>query len=417
MVGYREGDGYRRHGETSRFSISGKWSYAVTPDVKVGAIARYFEADGQEAGYLTFTDSRADPRMTNAYNATDGGKRNAQQYAVTLDAGLSDTLDFTALGYRNTLDDDRYVKFSATASQQRRVAMETQNGVSAALHWHGGGALPVMLEVGANKEWQDNESLRYLSVNRIPTNQTRDQQFDLNVGGVYVQAIIQPTDWLKITPAYRIDWVGGNFTNRLNNTTAPINDYGSIDQPKISVALTPVGGVTVYGNWGRTFQIGLQSGAYLIAPRVVDLAPSINEGWELGVKYALSDSLETRVAYWRQSASGEIKRKLNDPLGDFENVGATRRQGVDVQARFTPINGVSVWGALAWQEAVITSPDPATPLLAGKELDHTPNWLWSGGVEAAPTKGVTLGMTARGQSDYLLVSDGDCWTLGRKHRV
>ncbi|MEG8055207.1 hypothetical protein QP185_21620 [Sphingomonas aerolata] len=28
----------------------------------------------------------------------------------------------------------------------------------------------------------------------------------------------------------------------------------------------PVHGVTVYGNYGRTFQIGAGSGAYLVAP-------------------------------------------------------------------------------------------------------------------------------------------------------
>ena len=37
--------------------------------------------------------------------------------------------------------------------------------------------------------------------------------------------------------------------------------------------------------WGRSFQIGAGSGAYLIPPRQVDLAPSINKGWELGLKY------------------------------------------------------------------------------------------------------------------------------------
>ncbi len=138
-----------------------------------------------------------------------------------------------------------------------------------------------MLEAGGDVQWQDNQSLRWLSVARVPTSQTRNQQFDLHVGGAYVQAIVEPTDWLRITPAYRVDWVGGDFANLLGNSTAPINDYGSIDQPKLSIAVMPLDGVTLYGNWGRTFQIGLGSGAYLIPPRVIDLAPSINEGWEL----------------------------------------------------------------------------------------------------------------------------------------
>lgn len=261
-----------------------------------------------------------------------------------------------------------------------------------------------MLEAGGNAEWQDNRSARWLSVERVPTSQTRDQQFDLSVGGVYVQAIIEPVNWLRITPAYRIDWVGGNFHNQLNNSSAPINDYGSIDQPKLSVAILPTDGVTLYGNWGKTYQIGLGSGAYLIPPRQIDLAPSINKGWELGAKYQLGDILETRVTYWEQSATGEIARKLNDPLGDFENVGATDRKGVDLQLGIKPMAGLSLWGTLSWQKAIISVPPAETPQFAGNAIDHTPNWIWSGGIEYSPVSPLTLSLSGRGQSSYYLTS-------------
>jgi iron complex outermembrane recepter protein len=146
-------------------------------------------------------------------------------------------------------------------------------------------------------EWQDNQSLRWLANDRVLTSQTRNQQFNLSVGGAYVQAIIEPTKWLRITPAYRIDWVGGDFRNLLNNTAAPINKYGNIDQPKLSVAILPAKGITLYGNWGRTFQIGLGSGSYLIPPRQRDLAPSINDGWEVGIKLQRGEMFEARLAY------------------------------------------------------------------------------------------------------------------------
>lgn len=405
QVAYRNSSGYRDHGDTERLSLSGKWHVKLGEDVNLGAIARYYQADAQEPGYLTFADSRANPRMTNAYNASDGDTRNIQQYALTADVAFSDRLDWSATAYFNRLRDDRYVKFSAGASQQRRLTEEDHYGLSNALHWHGDiGGMNLMLEAGQDVQWQDNRSLRWLSVARVPTSQTRDQQFDLTVGGAYVQAIIEPAQWLRITPSYRIDWVGGDFANRLGKTVAPINDYGSIDQPKLSVAILPADGVTLYGNWGRTFQIGLGSGAYLIPPRTVDLAPSLNEGWELGAKYQLADTFEARIAYWQQSATGEIARKLNDPLGDFENVGATDRKGVDVQANVRPLPGLSIWGALAWQQATITIPSPSTPQFAGNEIDHTPRWLWSGGIDWSPTEALSVLISGRGQSSYHLTS-------------
>ena len=403
QVAYRDAQGFRDHGATQRLSLSGRWGVKMGENVRLGAIARYYEADAEEAGYLTLADSRANPRMTNAYNASDGDTRNIQQYALTADIAFSDHLDWMSAVYFNRFRDDRYVKFSAGTSQQQRLTEEDHHGAQTALHWHGDVAgMPLMLEVGGDMQWQDNRSLRWASVGRVPTSQTRDQQFDLSIGGAYVQAIIEPADWLRITPAYRIDWVGGDFANRLAGTASPINDYGSIDQPKLSVAVLPVAGVTLYGNWGRSFQIGVASGAYLIAPRLVDLAPSINEGWELGAKYASGNLFEGRVAYWEQSASGEIARRLNDPLGDSENVGATDRRGVDVQARISPLESLSLWGAVSWQEAVIAVPPTATPLLAGNELNHTPHWLWSGGIEYTPMEALTLSLSGRGQSAYYL---------------
>lgn len=405
QIAYRDSSGYRDHADTQRLSLSGRWGVTLGEDVKLGAIARYYEADAEEPGYLTFADSRANPRMTNAYNVSDSDTRDMQQYALTADLAFSDHLDWSSAAYFNRLRDDRYVKFSAGASQQRRLTEEDHYGLSSALHWHGDiGGMDLVLEAGGDVQWQDNRSLRWLSVERVPTSQTRDQQFDLTIGGGYVQAIIEPTDWLRITSAYRIDWVGGTFENRLNSTSAPINDYGSIDQPKLSVAIVPVDGLTLYGNWGKTFQIGLGSGAYLIPPRAVDLAPSINEGWELGAKYSAGNLFEGRVAYWEQSATGEIARKLNDPLGDLENVGATDRRGVDVQASVRPMSGLTIWGAIAWQEAIITTPTPATPQFAGNEIDHTPHWLWSGGIDWSPIEALTLSLSGRGQSSYYLTS-------------
>lgn len=405
VVGYRRSDSYREHTAFDRLSLAGKWFYRPSEQFSLGAIARYYQSDAQEPGYLTFADSRANPRMTNAYNATDGDAREVQQYSLHMAATFNDAIDLTAKAYHNRLSDDRYVKFSAGAAQQRRVTNEKQWGLLGALHYHTRIAgMPLMAEIGGDVQWQDNESLRFTALAGVPTAQTRNQKFKLTVGGIYAQMVLDPAEWLKITPAWRLDWVGGTFRNALSNTSAPINKYGTISQPKLSVAVTPGSGVTLYGNYGKSFQIGLASGAYLIPPRTVNLDPSINEGWELGVKYAPSDAFEARIALWQQTATGEIKRKLNDPLGDSENVGATRRRGVDVQLSARPLESLSLWGALSHQKAVITWPEPATPAFLGNEIDHVPQWLWSGGIDYTGLARTRLSLWFSGQSDYWLTA-------------
>ncbi len=399
LVSYRRTDAFRDHADLDRLNLAAKWFYDFG-STRLGAIVRHSNATAEEPGYLTDADAYTNRRRSYAVSETDGGKRRLGQYSVHLDSDLTGDLALSAKGYANALRDDRYVRFSANVAQQRRLTQEWQYGGTLALHYHASNAL--MIEAGGDVQVQDNKSLRWLTNRRILTSQTRDQKFSLTVYGGYLQAVIEPTDWLKITPAWRLDRVEGDFTNRLAGTTAPINDYGTISQPKLSVAIVPVHGVTVYGNYGRTFQIGAGSGAYLVAPRVVDVAASINEGFEGGVKLTRGRWLEARVALWQQTASGELKRRLNDPSGDFDNLGKTRRRGVDFQIDVKPVRSVALWGSYSHQTARIVTPDPATPSQAGNAIDHVPQNVFSGGLDLTPDPKLRVSFWGNGQSSYEL---------------
>lgn len=414
LVAYREADGYRDHGALDRLSLAGKWFYSPKESLRAGLIARYYKGSAQEPGYLTAAQAAHAPRSTNAYNRTDGDTRKMGQYSLHLDWTPTSAVSWSNSIYMNTLRDDRYVKFSATSSQQRRYADEDHWGAMTALRYEPQVAAlsGLVFEIGGDVQRQDNISLRFNTVERVVSSQTRNQKFSLTVGGVYVQSVIEPTAWLTLTPAWRIDWVDGQFLNRLTGVTAPINDYGAIQQPKFSVAVRPAPGVTVYGNWGKSFQVGVGSGAYLIAPRITDLDPSINEGWEAGVRYAPTDRLTARLAIWGQTATGELKRKLNDPSGDFDNLGATKREGVDLQIDAKLTSRLSVWGAAAWQSAKIRTPDPATPELKGNKIDHVPARMFSGGVDYVATDKLTLSASASGQSAYELATSNNRGRFG-----
>lgn len=403
FAGYRRSGGYRDHSGLERLSLAGKWFYDAGP-VRIGAIARYASVDAREPGYLTDADAYLNRRLSYPISETDGGKRRLGQYSLQLEGPLAGHLSFNAVAYANQMRDDRYVRFSAKVAQQRRLADEWQYGAMAALHYRPRVAFlyDFRIEAGGDVQAQDNKSLRWLADRRVLTAQTRDQAFALTVYGGYVQAVIEPAEWLKITPAWRVDGVSGHLANRLTGLRYAVNDYGAISQPKLSVAVTPLDGLTAYANYGRTFQIGVGSGAYKAPPRVRDLDPSINTGWEAGVRYSPGRNLEARVALWRQTATGEIKRRLNDPAGDFDNLGKTRREGLDVQLSVAPADWVSLWGAYSWQRARIVAPDPAAPAQAGNRIDHVPRHLFSGGIDLTPAPRWRVSFTGNGQSSYEL---------------
>jgi len=404
FVGWRESDGYRDHAEFERRSLSGKWSYRLGEAGQVTALARTYKAEADEPGYLTRADARATPRRSYDISATDGGERTLSQVALAYEGAPREGFSADAIAYASAFDDTRFVRFSAAVAQQERMADEEQKGARASVRWEApsGRLHALTLEAGAEVQRQEVVSERYLTDRRVRTRQTRDQKYDLQNTGGYVQAVVEPVAGLKLVPGYRVDWVDGDYHDRLTGVRAEAYDYGAIGQPKISAIWSPTPNLMVYGNWGRTFQVGAGSGAYKIPPRVAELEASINDGWEVGAKHTFLERWQARMAYWEQTASGEVKRRLNDPLGDSENLGETRRRGFDVQASLEVTPALQVWGALTLQRAVIEEPDPAMPAARGKRIDHVPTRLVAGGVDWKATDALSLSLSVNAQNDYYL---------------
>lgn len=157
-----------------------------------------------------------------------------------------------------------------------------------------------------------------------------------------LQAMFKPFKWLRITPGFRADQVGGDFTNLATGKAFDVNNYGTIWQPKIGVVITPIDGYSLYGNWGRTFQVGIGAATYKTNPNPIDVAPSINYGWEIGTKIQPTDWAEARIDYWKQSATNESSRVLNNANNDSVLIGAADQLGVEVKV--SPIKSVSLYG-------------------------------------------------------------------------
>jgi len=404
FVGLRDGRGQREHSDAQRLSAGGKWYWKPSGAAwRVGMLLRRHEVDAEEPGYLTQTDARATPERSYAFSATDGGERRVGQAALLADGRWSDALSWQATLYRNRFDDQRWVRFSGGVSQQERGTGETHTGARMLLSWRPVQSLldEFALEGGADMERQDNRSERYLTVDRVRQSQTRDQAWDLDVYGAFVQAVLRPLPQLKLVPGLRLDTLRGHFDNRLTASSYDVNDYGVIRQPKISAVWTPAPGWQAYGNWGRTFQVGVGAASYKVPPRTSDLSPSINDGWEAGVKFQ-GERFESRIALWRQTATDEVYRDLNNPSGDSVNIGSTRRRGLDLHLRGQPLARVDAWATWTKQEAVIVEPNPAAPTTQGKDVDHVPRWLASAGADWQASEALRLSAWASAQGAYFL---------------
>ncbi|UXH77569.1 TonB-dependent receptor [Roseateles amylovorans] len=407
FIGWRESDGYRNHADARKLALSGKWFY-TRDDLgwRAGLSARYFHNHALESGYLTREQAEQTPRLSPDYAAADQSERTTSQLALHLDGRWGDAGHWTLKAYRNRFENQRFVRFSATGVQQERDNDERHHGLLASASWRPtvSWAHEFVLEGGVEAQWQRNESQRYRTVARVRSSQFRDWDFDQDSQGVYLQALIRPVAALSIIPALRLERLDGQLRDQLAGKTYEMYDYGLVKQPKLSViyALTPE--ASVYANWGRTFQIGSGIDAYKTQER--NLRPSLNTGWESGVKWQPWRQLEGRVAYWEQRATGEVARVLGvDGLPDAGgngNVGRTLRRGVDLQlsAQLGPRS--RAWVAYSRQKATIVTPDPSAPLTAGKEIENVPHDLFSGGWDQQLGDRVKLSVWGNGQGAYFL---------------
>jgi len=402
FAGYRHTDGYRDHSELSKHSFAGKWFYSGRDDRwRIGLSARIHEFEADAPGYITRAEAATTPTASPAFSNTDGGTMENQQFSLHGDTQITPELTASAKLYRHDSLRHRYVRFTATVAQQERVADEAHEGAILTTRWKPAtGSLPMVVDAGVEFHSQDVLNQRFSAVTRTRTGTTRDHHYDLDNTGGFVSADVRPASWLRVVGALRADRFDGEFVNRVNGARTPILDYGTIWQPKVSASVQPNRAAQFYASYGRAFQIGAGSAAYGLK----SLDASKNDGYELGLRSTPHRDVTLRVALWRQTATDEVRLKP-DNSGDSENIGETKRDGVDFEATWRVHSRLTLWGAYTVQKGKFVNPGsrPADALLRGKEIDHIPDFTLKAGVDAELTKALSLSLSLIGQGDYHLL--------------
>ncbi len=412
FVAKQDTDGHRDHARSEKYSLGGKWFYTTAGNrLRLGLSARLYEHTAQEPGYLTAAELAADRRQSPSRNANDGGDRDMQQISADIDWQIRPDLMLSNKLYHNRYVEDRRITFTSyavgNAPRQRRQWDETHSGLLSTLTWRAGQMLT--LDGGINLERQDNEYRRYrysfsdpTDFSATPARVQNDDRHTFNNVGAYVQAIIRPVDRLKIVPVFRADRFSGNTQLNTSGVSAPLQDYGWINQPKLSMVYTVSPGAHLYANWGKTFQIltGSREPAYLTAGQTA-YKPSINTGKEIGIKVQPAPGTEARLAVWQQDATDEVANMPS--TGTTIGLGETRRKGIDLQLSSRLNESWTVWASHAIQDAkVVRAYTSGGVPLAGREVFSTPRFVTNLGAEYRASADWRLGLQGRAQGDYYI---------------
>ncbi len=408
--GIRRSDGYRDNANLDKWTASGKWFYSTPAQrVRVGVIARTHRLDTKAPGYLSLAESRNTPTFSPEYSLSDGGTVESDHGSVHLDVRQTSTLAWSVKGYSQRFERVRYVRFTAAGAQQERIEDERQTGAIATVTWKPAtlAEYGVVMTGGADVQQQDNVQQRFRTANRVRQATLRDYDFSLDNTGGFIQLAGSPIDRLQLTAGVRADRFSGDFTNVVSKSTLPIFSYGTITQPKVSATLRVHDRLSSYANYGRAFQIGAGVATYGRTP----LKPSVNDGYEVGVVSAPTDLLAVRAGFWRQKASDEVRLKF-DNSGDSENIGRTRRGGLDIESTLRLPRNVSLWAAGTSQRAILVEPGLTNPTARGKRLDHVPSWTVKYGADWSPTVGAHLSFWSYSQGKYELTTQNNRGTWG-----
>lgn len=424
-------NGYRDHSSTDKYGFGGKWFYTPKDSkLKIGLIVRAFDGSADEAGYLRPAEYAADPnQFVASRNSGDHDLRRMNHVSTHLEYAFDADTVLNAKAYLNTLDDDRYVTYPyATIRSENRKWNEDHTGVLTSLTWKQSDMLT--LDGGINVEQQDNQYRRYrwgsgsgfagtpstCSSTPAGSRAATCQDYTVENVGAYAQAIIRPTERLKIIPALRVDHFDGMTT--VYSVAAPagtsydMNKYGWIHQPKLSIVFSPTPATSVYANWGKTFQLltgGAANTAYSPYGSTLPLtSPSVNTGKEVGIKFTVNTHTEGRIAIWQQDATNEVKNLA--AADDVTPLGATRRRGIDFQINSQLHQNLNVWLSHSIQEAKVIG---GVASLIGKEVAETPRYISNAGIDFRASDQWRYGLLGRAQSGYYVADDNATGRFGQ----
>lgn len=413
MVAKQDSHGYRAHNDSDKHALGGKWFLSSSDRrLSAGLVLRTYRHQSDEPGFLTAAEMKADRDQSPPKNASDRTEREMHHASAHLDWQIGPGAFLSSKLYYNSYHDDRRVTFTSnpagTAPRQRRLWDEDQLGFMSTLTWRA--APRVTIDGGVNTERQDNRYRRYRFAYALPTDfrspaaVQNDDSYTLTNLGAYAQAVLTPLDSLKIVPGYRVDRFTGRNTFNRTGASAALQDYGWIRQPKLSMVYSPLPDLSLYANWGRTFQILTGSGgpAYLV-PGQAAYAPSTNTGKEVGIKFKPGAASELRLALWRQDAQDEV---ANMPAtGTTVGLGRTRREGLDLQWSGRVGKTLALWASHSLQKAEVVSAFTADGVsLQGKEVFSTPRHISNAGAELRLSERWRAGLQGRAQGSYYIDS-------------
>ena len=365
-------NGYVDNSRYVRGNVSGRLAYALTPKTDVTLAVRGHSSEFGAPGYINmdqFMDG--DRRFQQGLNGeNDGGRRTFYAERLGVNHTLSDNLRLLVFGYAVQQDFVRFAKFYyAPGGQRGDFNNRRVYGTGASLNGVARpGGIQALYVVGGEFFSEATDQNRFSSSNRVLGAQTQNRDYLFNTAAAYAQVDLTPSPYFRPSFAVRVDNFTGHFDDADDGSVErrPLDGLSHVS-PKVGIRSTVLPGFDLRTSASNGYALPSGTDKYDAG---FDVKPVEIWQYELGATYALGRAADLDVVGFLLDTSGEINE---NPLGSglFENIGNTRRQGVEASATVRPMPGLELRAAGAVIDTEIRSnPDPA---LVGLEVASVPH--------------------------------------------
>ena len=215
---------------------------------------------------------------------------------------------------------------------------------------------------------EDTAWLRWDTENRRRLAKIEDRDFHITTLSLFAQGEWELSPHFRPSLGVRYDGFGGDYQNRDPEsvpTDVDMNDY-DYWSPKLGFRSLIAEGLDFRASYSEGFALPDGEAKYQ-----TDLAvsPEVVKQYEIGLSYQPSERVSFDVSGFILDTSDEIQETPIDS-GNYENLGKTRRTGVEAAVSVKPVEGLTLFGDVTLiQSEILTSSDPT---LDGKEITSVP---------------------------------------------
>lgn len=390
---YFRSDGFRPQSEAERVTLAGRYSFKLSDDLDVAISTRLHAAEAGNAAYLIPAQFAVDPYGIDPRTMNDGSQKRFATLRGDINYTIAPDLRLLTYLYGTRQDFTRwFTRGAATANAPWRQREETYDrevyGVGANLNGRvslDGRELNYVAGIEGFSESTDFQFYDDLINRRRINAAVSDRNSDIRTISLFSEATWAAHRLLDLQLGFRLDRFRGTC-----KILGPESGADPCSNLESTTDFSPkIGGRSQVASWlglraSYAQGVALPDGFVKYAPGAQALDPNKFEQIDLGARVTL-DRLMFDIVGYLATSKQEIRQVQP---GQFENLGATRRTGVELGVTLGVTDTLEFQGVYAYADSEIT--ENATVAMIGNRVAGVPDHTATLNVAWTPVPSVRL---------------------------